>query len=128
MARIFLQKRVVLPVLALAFLMSLCPGNNISAAVVPALNSSAPAGISAILDNPGVMARLSGLGYSRDQVRDVLTGLSPAERSSLLRKADILNRGGDVFGVLLVIVLIVALVVVLLKATGHQLKMETHLG
>ncbi len=80
--------------------------------------------IKTVLEQKLVKQRLKALGYSEDEVKARLDKLSDNELHRFATQLDALTAGGDVLGVLVVILVIVGIIALLLFITGKRVVIQ----
>ncbi len=68
-----------------------------------------------------VRERLKDLGFTPEEIQGKLNDLSDSQIHQVAMKVDDLKVGGDAFGVIIGILLIVILVILILQLTGHRI-------
>lgn len=76
------------------------------------------------LENKMVSERLQALGYSPAEVEQRLSMLSDAELHDLAKKIDNLTQGGDGFGLVIGILVVVLLVVLILHFADRRVVIQ----
>lgn len=113
--------------LALALLGLLRP-QAAAATIPPLLDSAAPATAAGQPPAPGLEAAFRAAGYRPEETQAVLDRLSPQQRAALEAEAPRLAAGGSGLGILLIIAAVIGAVVIILRETDHQLRIETRAG
>ena len=80
--------------------------------------------IKKVLEQKLVKQRLKVLGYSEDEVKARLDKLSDNELHRFATQLDALTAGGDVLGVLVVILVIVGIIALILFITGKRVVIQ----
>ena len=80
--------------------------------------------IKKVLEQKLVKQRLKALGYSEDEVKARLDKLSDNELHSFATQLDALAAGGDVLGVLVVILVIVGIIALILYITDKKIVIQ----
>ena len=80
--------------------------------------------IKKVIEQKLVKQRLKALGYSEDEVKARLDKLSDNELHRFATQLDALTAGGDVLGVLVVILVIVGIIALILFITGKRVVIQ----
>lgn len=116
-------------------LVSALPTNSL-AAFIPSLipqelSSPSAAGrdagidsIQKLLESKVVSQRLSDFGLSPEEIKDRLDQLTDEEVHFFASQLDSLDAGGDFSGAIIGLLLIIVLVLVILRITGHKIVVE----
>ncbi len=76
--------------------------------------------IQRFLEMKVVKDRLESLGYTSEEIRQRLDGLTDHQIHQLAQQIDAIRVGGDGLGVVVALLVIVILVLVILHLTGHK--------
>jgi hypothetical protein len=74
-----------------------------------------------VLEHKMVNERLKALGYTDEEIKARLDGLSDTEIHSFAAQLDSLTAGGDGLGIIIAILVIVILVIIILKLTNKRI-------
>jgi transcriptional regulator of heat shock response len=80
--------------------------------------------IKKVIEQKLVKQRLKALGYSEDEVKARLDKLSDNELHRFATQLDAITAGGDVLGVLVVILVIVGIIALILFVTGKRIVIQ----
>jgi len=76
------------------------------------------------LETKMVRERLKNLGFTPEEIRMKLSGLSDSQIHQLALHVEEIAVGGDGVGLFVVVLLILALIVIIIYATGHKVVMK----
>jgi len=80
--------------------------------------------LQSFLETKMVRERLNDLGFAPEEIQMKLSGLSDAQIHRLAMNLDEMRVAGDGVGLFIVVFLVVALIVLIIYATGHKIVLK----